>query len=112
MMQKYNDRPKVPPTEKQYHYAQFISRALDDNANLGAMDKWEMRDYISNSLADPEKRSKIQEYRYELRKLYQERMEVARRRRERTRRYPTDDFLNANYGLDPSDFGIFPWGDS
>lgn len=106
------DRKKVPHTEKQFRYAQFISVALGDNVNLRDMDKWEMRDYISNSLADPEKRSKIHEYRYELHKLYQERMEAERRRKERMRRYPSDDYLNANYGLDACDFGIFPWGDS
>lgn len=106
------DWKKIPPTEKQCRYADFISRALDDNANLRDMDKWEMRDYISSSLADPEKRSIIHEFRCEMRRRYQERIEIDRLRRERTRRYPSDDFLNANYGLDACDFGIFPWGDS
>lgn len=106
------NQKRVPYTEKQYRYAEFISYALDDNANLRDMDKWEMRDYISNSLENPEKRSIINKFRYELHKKYQNRMEEERLRRERTRRYPSDDFLNANYGLDACDFGIFPWGNS
>lgn len=106
------NQKKIPYTEKQYRYAEFISRALDDNANLRDMDKWEMHDYISNSLTDPEKRRTIHEFKYKLHKKYQDRMDEERRRRERMRRYPSDDFLNANYGLDPSDFGIFPWGNS
>lgn len=106
------NQKRVPYTKKQYRYAEFISYALDDNVNLNNMDKWEMRDYISNSLADPEKKRIINECRYKLRKKYQERLEKERQRRELARRYPFDDFLNANYGLDACDFGIFPWGDS
>jgi len=55
---------KIQPTEKQIKYAHDISRALDDDVDLDSMDKWQIRDYISNALSHPETKKKISDYTY------------------------------------------------
>lgn len=100
----------IPPTQAQWNYAVDISHALNDDVNLQAMDKWAMSKYISNALADEEKREKIRAYTSERMKHNYE-----MRRKEESRFHKpwlTDESLGGEWGLDASDFGAQAWGDS
>ena len=100
----------IPPTQAQWNYAVDISCALNDGANLQAMDKWAMSKYISNALANEETRKKIRAYTGERMKHDYE----MRRREESRFRKPwlTDESLGSEWGLDASDFGAQAWGNS
>lgn len=89
---------KEMPSERQRKYAVAISVALRDEANLGAMDKWQMRDYISKSLSSEENRKKVREY--------------TAQRHKYNRPWLSDESLGGEWGLDASDFGTQAWGNS
>lgn len=100
---------RQPYTERQFNYAIVISCALEDNADLRSMDKWEMRDYISHSLSDPEKNRKIKEYAKMLARDYK----TSRREKSKSQKpWLTDESLGGEWGLDASDFGAQSWGNS
>lgn len=100
---------REPYTKRQFDYAVVISCALEDNANLRNMDKWEMRDYISQSLSDPEKNRKINEYAKMLARDYK----TSRREKSKSQNpWLTNESLYADWGLDASDFGAQSWGNS
>ena len=100
---------RQPYTKRQFDYAVVISCALEDNANLQNMDKWEMRDYISRSLSDPEKNRKINEYKKMLARDYN----TSKREKNRFNKpWLTDESLGGEWGLDASDFGAQSWGNS
>lgn len=104
---------KQPYTERQFNYAVAIKCALDDNADILSMDKWEMRDYISRALSDPESKRRINEYNA---KMWAHDREMRRLDRQRERKcgraWLSDESLGADWGLDASDFGAQAWGDS
>lgn len=97
-----------PPTEKQIKYATDIANKLKLDVDISSMDKWQMRDFISEHV--DEFKSKLREQR------------IARRRFARSwhnnrtsRRFYTDSDFGCG-GEDPIctcfDMGIYPWGDS
>lgn len=100
----------IKPTQAQWNYAVDISHALNDGANLRAMDKWTMSKYISNALANEENRKKIRAHMGEMMKHDYE----MRRKEENEFQKPwlTDESLGGEWGLDASDFGAQAWGDS
>lgn len=104
------DHKKTPPTDKQFRYAEAIKAALKDSVDLYAMDKWEMRDYISRNLSNNERAIEID--RYFINQRRRREIKFGSRHRLSGKAYLSDDSLNANWGLDACDFGIFPWGDS
>ena len=95
----------IPPTDKQLRYAMLIKTALNDNVDLSTMDKWEISDYISSSLKNEEKAWEID--RFFVKARYRKNIKFGKS-------YDgySDEYLNANYGLDACDFGIYPWGNS
>lgn len=99
------DRTKTPPTDKQLRYAETIRAALKDDVNLSAMDKWEMRDYISGCLSDKGKALRVDEYFANQRR--RRKIAFGTRHRSGGKAYLSDASLNADWGLDPCDFGIF-----
>lgn len=97
-----------PPTEKQIRYATDIRNRLRLDTDLSNMDKWQMRNFISEHVG---------EFKTELRRQRLANRQFIRNistSRPRRPFYSDSDF---GYGGDDSicdcfDFGIFPWGDS
>lgn len=94
-----------PPTEKQVKYAKDIAWTLHLNVDLNSMDKWQMRDFISEHVRDFKRERTL--------RMLKAREESIRWRR-RNGFYSDSDFGCG--GDDPIcdcfDFGIYPWGDS
>ncbi len=101
-----------PPTKRQRKYAIAISAALKDEADLYAMDKWQMRDYISKALESAENRQKIYEYTGQRMQHEYEMKQEAKRHNKYNTPYLSDESLGGEWGLDASDFGAQSWGDS
>lgn len=99
-----------PPTLKQLSCAHMISCALEDNIKLEKMTKGEISDYISESLSDKHKKLYIEQYK--MKQRVRRHILFSERSTRRGKPYLSDDSLNADWGLDTCDFGIFPWGDS
>ena len=103
---------REPPTKRQRKYAAAISAALKDGVVLYAMDKWQMRDYISKALESAENRKRIYEYTGQRMRHEYEMRQTEKRYDKYNKPYLSDESLGGEWGLDASDFGAQAWGDS
>lgn len=94
-------------TQKQKVFATFIAETLgDDIEKVYHFDKYDISEYISSAMNDPDKKKKINERKRKWRttgKQYQRRLQKP---------WISDESLGGEWGLDASDFGAQAWGGS
>lgn len=94
-------------TQKQKVFATFIAETLgDDIEKVYHFDKYDISEYISSAMNDPDKKKKINERKRKWRttgKQYQRRLRKP---------WISDESLGGEWGLDASDFGAQAWGGS
>lgn len=94
-------------TQKQKAFATFIAETLgDDIEKVYYFDKYDISEYISSAMNDPDKKKKINERKRKWRttgKQYQRRLRKP---------WISDESLGGEWGLDASDFGAQAWGGS
>ena len=94
-------------TPKQKVFATFIAETLgDDIEKVYHFDKYDISEYISSAMNDPDKKKKINERKRKWRttgKQYQRRLRKP---------WISDESLGGEWGLDASDFGAQACGGS
>lgn len=106
--QPWNDMLSPPPTYKQLNFARDIAYQLHLNVDaLAIMDKWAVRDFISNHIQEYNKI--MAEHRAEYRRIQRE---YRNNRNDYYGQHFCTEVLGGDWGMDASDFGMQAWGDS